>query len=195
MEPSRSARGFELEPFRKYLLVLAEAGLDPLLRRLVDPSDVVQQTLLEAHQGLEGFTGESFPQRAAWLRQILARNLADCARDHRRARRDVARERSLDEVLAQSSQRLGACFAADESSPSEKAMRGEEILRVAEAVASLPDLSRQVFLLRHCQGWSLDAIARHFGKTGPAVAGLLRRALEKLREELGPAGKGPSLSG
>jgi RNA polymerase sigma-70 factor (ECF subfamily) len=64
--------GADLDRFRSYLLLLAQARLDPRLKGKLDASDVVQQTLLEAHQGLGQFRGRTAEQRAAWLRQILA---------------------------------------------------------------------------------------------------------------------------
>jgi RNA polymerase sigma-70 factor (ECF subfamily) len=70
---------------------------------------------------------------------------------------------------------------ADQSSPSQQAMRQEQSLRLAEALATLPELQREVLLLKHCEGWSLDAIAEHLGRTPAAVASLLRRGLKQLR--------------
>jgi RNA polymerase sigma-70 factor, ECF subfamily len=84
-----------LDGYRDYLLLLARSRLSPRLRGRLDPSDVVQQTLLEAYRDAEQFRGRTDAERAAWLRQVLARNLANAARDHTRDRRDVGRERSL----------------------------------------------------------------------------------------------------
>jgi hypothetical protein len=83
----------DLEPYRDYLCLLARLQLDPRLRPRLDASDVVQQTLLQAHQALPGFRGQTAAELAAWLRQILSRNLAHAARDHARDRRDIGRER------------------------------------------------------------------------------------------------------
>jgi RNA polymerase sigma-70 factor (ECF subfamily) len=67
------------------LLLLAQVHLDRRLLGKLDASDVVQQTLLEAHQGLAQFRGRTVGEQAAWLRQILARNLANAVRDMGRA--------------------------------------------------------------------------------------------------------------
>lgn len=98
----------ELERFRDYLRLLARLQLDPRLRGKVDPSDLVQQTLLEAYQARDQFRGKTPEQRAAWLRQILANTLASIVRDFGRARRDAALKRSLETSLADSSARLEA---------------------------------------------------------------------------------------
>ena len=114
-----------LERFRPYLLLLARVRLDPRLQAKLDASDVVQQTLLEAHQGLAQFRGQSSGEMAAWLRQALARNLANAVRDLRRAKRDVARERSLEAAVEASSRRLEVWLAANQSSPSQRTQRHE----------------------------------------------------------------------
>jgi RNA polymerase sigma-70 factor (ECF subfamily) len=176
--------GRDLEQFRDYLRLLARARLGPLLQSKLDPSDLVQQTLLEAHQALGQFRGQSREQLAAWLRQVLARNLANAVRDFHRDKRDVTREQSLDEELRTSSARLDAWLAAEQSSPSQHAERAEQAARLAAAIELLPEVQREVVVLRHCQGWSLAEIARHTGRSAAAVAGLLHRGLQQIRSVL-----------
>jgi RNA polymerase sigma-70 factor (ECF subfamily) len=179
-----AADGLNLEQFRAYLGLLARAQLDPRLQAKLDPSDVVQQTLLEAHQALDQFRGRTQEERLAWLRQILVRNLANAVRDFGREKRDVAREQSLEAAVRQSSAHLEAWLAVEQSSPSEQAQRHEEAARLGAALADLPDLQREVVTLRHFQGWSLNDISRHIGRSSAAVAGLLHRGLEQLRAKL-----------
>jgi RNA polymerase sigma-70 factor (ECF subfamily) len=61
-------------------------------------------------------------------------------------------------------------------------MRVEQLLRLAEEVAKLPDEQRDAVVLHHLQGWSLAKLAGHLQRSEAAVAGLLRRGLKKLRE-------------
>jgi RNA polymerase sigma-70 factor (ECF subfamily) len=155
--------------------------LDPRLQAKLDPSDLVQETLLQALQMLDRFQHRSEAELAAWLRQILAHNLANAARDLGRAKRDVARECSLEAALEQSSARLEAWLVAEESSPSQQAQRKELVLRLAEALASLPEAQREALTRRYLQSWSLDEIGQHLGRSPAAVAGLIKRGLKQLR--------------
>jgi RNA polymerase sigma-70 factor (ECF subfamily) len=177
--------GSDLEKYRDYLRLLARLQLDARVQAKLDPSDIVQQTLLEAHRDRGAFRGEDTGQWAAWLRQILARNLANAVRDLKRDKRDVRRERSLQAALDASSNHLQNWLAAEQSSPSHKAVRDEQVLRLSEALGRLPELQREAVVLRHFQGWSLADISSHLGKTKAAVAGLLHRGLEQLRLLLG----------
>jgi RNA polymerase sigma-70 factor (ECF subfamily) len=170
-----------LERYRAYLRLLARLHLDPRLAGKLDPSDIVQQTLLQAWQGLEHFRGKSEPELAAWLRQILARNLAMAVRDFSRDKRDVVREQSLEAALAASSSQLEVWLAAEQSSPSQQAERQEQALRLAEALERLPEGQREALVLQHWQGWSLAQIGEHLGKSVEAVAGLIKRGLKQLR--------------
>ena len=170
-----------LDGYYQYLILLARVHLDPRLARKLDASDVVQQTLLEAHEQRGQFRGQDEAELAAWLRQILIHNLADALRGFRRARRDVARERSLEEAVDHSSAKLDAWLAAEQSSPSQQAMQHERAVRLANALAELPDAQREALVLQHWHGRSLAEIAEHLGRTSTAVAGLLKRGLKRLR--------------
>ena len=175
-----------LEPFRRYLEVLARVHLDPRLRGKLDPTDLVQQTLLRACAALSEAKNRSPEALAAWLRKILARTLADTVKHYHRDRRDVNLEQSLQADLDGSSANLAGWLAADQTSPSQAAQRNEEILRLADALAELPEPQREVLILKHCRGQTLQQIADHLGRTVPSVASLLRRGLEALRHRLSP---------
>jgi RNA polymerase sigma-70 factor (ECF subfamily) len=172
------------ERFRSYLLLLARVRLDPMVRARVGASDVVQQTLLEAHRDVGQFRGRTIGEQAAWLRQILARNLANIVRDQRRGKRDAARDQPLLAALDQSASRLEAWLAAEQSSPSQQVERHERAVRLAEALASLPQNQREAVVLRHWHGCSLVEIGERLGCTTAAVAGLLHRGLRNLRKQL-----------
>ncbi len=180
MEPG----GLGLERFRNYLLLLARMRLDDRLGARLDPSDVVQETLLEAHRKQAQFRGRTDAELAAWLRQMLAYAIADAVRAQGRARRDVARERSLEAALDDSSARLEAWLAADQSSPSDRAQREEQLVQLAEALAQLPEDQRRAVELKHLQGYTVADVARTLGRTETAVGGLLRRGMTRLRERM-----------
>jgi RNA polymerase sigma-70 factor (ECF subfamily) len=171
-----------LEKWRPYLHVLTNAQVDPRLRGKIDVSGIVQQTLLEAHRNRPAFADDS--QQAAWLRRVLANNLADELRKLAAAKRDIGRERSLEQALHESSARLEQWLAADQSSPSEHVARQEQALRLAAALEQLPEAQREALVLQHWHGWKLAQIADHMGRTRAAVAGLLKRGLQQLREQL-----------
>lgn len=170
-----------LDRHRNYLVMLANMQFDRRLRGRLDASDVVQETLQEAHLHREQFRGDNSVQLAAWLRQILRNNLFDAAKRHLRGKRAVDMEQSIG-AMHRSSVRLEAVLAADQTSPSECAMRHEELIELASALEQLPPDQAEAVRLKHLLGWSLQEIADHMEKTTPAVAGLLHRGLKKLRE-------------
>jgi RNA polymerase sigma-70 factor (ECF subfamily) len=173
-----------LGPFRKYLKVLAELHLDRRLRGKLGPSDVAQQTLSRAYSAFGELRGREPEVLAAWLRRILASTLADAVKHFERDKRDIDLERSLEADLDRSASGFAAWLAADQTSPSERAERNEELLRMVEALSRLPDLQREVVVLKHCQGMTLRQIGERIGRSTPAVASLLRRGLEALRSRL-----------
>ncbi|MBV8881889.1 MAG: RNA polymerase subunit sigma-70, partial [Planctomycetaceae bacterium] len=102
----------DLDRFREYLRLLARLQFEPRLRAKLDASDIVQGTLLEAHQSRGQFRGSTEAELMAWLRKILSRNLADAVKEYGRAKRDAGRERSMEAEVDQASGRLADWLAA-----------------------------------------------------------------------------------
>jgi RNA polymerase sigma-70 factor (ECF subfamily) len=167
--------------FRPYLHLLARLQLRNELQGKLDASDLVQETLLKAHKKREQFAGHSDRELAAWLRQILANTLTDAAR---KLRPDVPLGLPLERALEESSARLEAWLAGKEAAPGERAIRQEELLELSQALEQLPRDQRTAVELKHLQGWSMEAISQRMGRTRVAVGGLLRRAMDNLRERL-----------
>ena len=174
--------GPALERFRRYLYVLARTHIDSWLRGRIEPSDLVQQTLLKAYTNREQFRGKGDAELVGWLKQILTNNLADEIRFHGREKRDAGRQVPLEASISDSFSRLDSLLAASQSTPSEQAANHEQLLRLPDALDQLPVSQREAIVLHHLQGLSLAETAKQLGKTEPSVAGLLHRGLKKLRE-------------
>jgi RNA polymerase sigma-70 factor (ECF subfamily) len=173
-----------LDEYRDYLRLLARLQVDTQLQAKLDPSDLVQETLLRAHQAGERFDFRGDAETAAWLRTILANVLIDAVRRFEAGARDVARERSLQAALEASSSRLDAWLADDRSGPEEQAVRQEQLLRLAAALGRLPEDQRRAVELRHLKGCSLGETAEQLGRSKGAAAKLLERGVLRLRELL-----------
>ena len=173
-----------LEQYREYLRLLARLQIDPRVRGKVDPSDVVQETLLKAHGRRDQFRGTTDAELAAWLRQILANQLGEALRRFTRQQRDVGLERSLQAAVEESSARLERWLAVEDESGGQRAMRDEQLLRMGEALATLPEDQRAAVEMRYLEGVSVARIGERMGRTEASVAGLLRRGLDRLRELL-----------
>ena len=171
----------DLSRFRPYLLMLARLQFDEVLRGKLDASDIVQQTLLEAHRSRPQFRGQSEPEMAAWLRRILARNLADELRKFRSNKRNVQLEASLQASMDESADRLEQWLAVEDASPSDCAIVNEQIVAVASALLTLPADVRQAIELHYLRGESLTLVAKRLDSNEVAVASLLRKGLKQLR--------------
>ena len=181
-----------LELYRNYLKLMALTHLDAQIQVRCSPSDVVQETFLEAHRDFGQFQGHGEAQFLAWLRRILVNNLARAIERHVRAkRRSVRREMSLDRIglsLERSTARLCAVLVDREDSPSAQIKRHERAVILADQLADLPDDYRDVLVLRHLRGLPFKEVAHQMQRTPGAVRMLWVRAIGVLRERLDERG-------
>lgn len=173
-----------LEHYRGYLQFIADTHLDRRLQAKIAPSDIVQETMLQAFRAWDNLCATSEGERLAWLRQILVRNLLHAVRDFQRAKRDVKREQPYLRLADQSSAQLAAVCAADQTSPSQIAIRAEEMLRVATALQELPDEQRAALVAYYWRGRTLAEISEELGKSRGAIAGLIYRGVKRLKQRM-----------
>jgi RNA polymerase sigma-70 factor, ECF subfamily len=175
----------ELHFFRDYLSVLARGQIPASMQARLDASDIVQETLLEAHRKIAQYRGGSDPrQLAAWLRQLLSCNLIDALRTQRREGCDVHREQAISNSLDESAMGLDHFLLASDSTPSEIVHKRFRALEVAAAIEELPANQRDAIVSRYFHKATLEQIAEQLQKSKPAIAGLLKRGLESLRSRL-----------
>ncbi len=181
-----SARGRLLDRHRRRLRGMVAVRMDPRLAARVDPSDLVQETLAEAHRRLEEYMHDRYLPFYPWLRQIAMDRLIDLHRRHVRAqKRAVGREQQgglflSDESMLQLSRRL----AASSSTPSARMRREDQRLRLRAALEQLAERDREVLVLRHLEQMPPREIAAVLHISESAVYTRHLRALERLRRKL-----------
>jgi len=178
-DPDSRERLFEM--CRNYLAVVARSQVETWLRVKVDASDLVQQTMLEAHRDFARFDGGSEGEWLAWLRGILKHNAADFVRHYRgtakrEERREVRFRNPADSLSPGAPEPAGR-----DATPSQEFLQLDNELRLTAAVAELPPDYREVIVLRNLQRLSFNEVAERMGRTRPAVQMLWMRAIKKLQ--------------
>jgi RNA polymerase sigma-70 factor (ECF subfamily) len=173
---------WQLERYRPLLrLQVRQMQLHARFQKCFDSSDLVQTTLLKAHKNLAQFRGHTEKELVRWLKRILENATKD-AIDREKGMLD--RVQSLDKALAASSIRLEAFLAANQSSPSQRAEREEQLVRLAAALDELPEDQRDAVIHHHLLGTPVAQIAQQMGRTEKSICGLLYRGLMELRQRL-----------
>lgn len=166
---------------RSYLGFVARSQIETWLRRKVDASDLVQETMLEACRDLERFQGCTEQEWLAWLRKILAHNAADFVRRYRgTAKRAAGREVPFRDP-ADSQARGAPEPAAKQPTPSQEFLQIDNELRVTAALSQLTPDYQEVVVLRNLERLSFNEVAERMGRTRPAVQMLWMRAIKKLQ--------------
>ena len=182
----RDSLGRLLAAYQNYLHLLARTQLSQQVRSRVSPSDIVQETMLEAHCGFQNFAGNSDGEFFAWLRKILANNLSRAIEQHLlTAKRDVRREvtqQSIHASLDQSALRLEAMLADQRPQVESQASLQEDLIRLADALVQLPPDYRDVIVMRHFEDVSFAEIATRMNRSSGATRMLWLRAISQLKQ-------------
>lgn len=190
-EGDTESLGRLLETYQNYLKLLARAQLDDKVRGRISPSDVVQETMLEAHCDFAKFRGESDGEFFAWLRKILVNNMARAVERHvLTAKRDVRREVSrvaINASMDRSALKLEAMLADHRPSAESDASLQEHLIRLADALAQLTPDYRDVIVMRHLEGIPFSEVAKRMDRTSGATRMLWLRAIEQLRSMMNHA--------
>ncbi len=181
---SADALGRLLESCRAYLLLIANQEVAADLQAKVGPSDLVQETFLEAGKDFVGFRGKGREELLAWLKGILRNNLANMRRHYRdTGKRHVEREISLTDTMH--GQMLKGLAAPGET-PSDFLIGKEEDEALERAIDQLPADYRQVIRWKKDDGCSYEEMGRRLGRSAEAARKLHDRAVDLLAELLEP---------
>lgn len=178
------AFGELLAKYHNYLRLMARTLLGSTVTLRVDSSDVVQEAFLEAYRDFPRFAGSTEAELLAWLRRILARNLADRARYVNAEVRSQRRTQSLETLLGQASYSVEKALAATATTPSAAAARRERAVLLADALESLRADYREVVILRNLEGLEFSEVAARMGRSSGAIRMLWARAIERLSAAL-----------
>jgi len=173
-----------LERFRPVLVTIAEAMISAAYRGDIEASDLVQQTLLEAHAGAGVLATLDEGPFFGWLRKALHNNLLDAVKHLSTQKHDVSR-RIRESELEESFARLEQVLVGDETSPSQVAARNEQIATMLSSLQELPDNQRMAIIMKHLQGLSLKEVAEFLDLSESATAGLLHRGRQNLIQRMG----------
>jgi RNA polymerase sigma-70 factor (ECF subfamily) len=178
----------DLNRYRPLLFLhVRQLQLGRLYRARFDSSDVVQEALLRAVEGLSGRRAEDEPGVVAWLQKVTGNVIIDMIRRQGADKRDPRRERAIGEAAGDADTPLAAYLTAVQPGPSTLAARGEELLRLAAAVERLPDAERDAVIAHFILELPLTEVAERLGRTERAAAGVVFRGKKRLRELLAGA--------
>ena len=185
-----AARQALLVRHRDRLRKMIGVRLDRRLLGRLDPSDVVQEVLIEAHEKLNDYLRDQPLPFYPWLRQIAWQRLVKIHQHHHARKRRVTQEGpALLELPDESVEDLVERLAGSGTSPSRHALREELRLRVRRALGQLAERDREVLVLRYLEQLPLAEIAAVLGTTEGAVKSRHARALLRLQALLGDVGE------
>lgn len=175
------------EAFRSRLRMLVEVRIDRRIRARVDASDIVQEAFVDAVRRFPEYQKDGKMAPYLWFRFLTLQQLTLAHRRHLGVKaRAAGREQSINAMqqAGLDSSAMAFCLVGDESTPSAKFTRAEEIFKLTEVLDSLEPLDREVLALRHFEQLEHSEIAAELNLTVAAVSSRYRRALKKVGQAL-----------
>jgi len=180
-----AARDQLFEKCRAYVGFMARSQMETWMNAKIDASDLIQQTMMDAHKGFDQFRGDSEGEWIGWLKKILQHNAVDFCRHYKGTeKRDANREISFAQSQSQSLFRGAAEPDAEVETPSEVIMRKENEILLADELSKLPEDYQEVIYLRNMQQLPFKEIADQMDRSQGAVQMLWLRAIKQLQEQM-----------
>lgn len=173
----------QLIQFRPELLSLANRLVSSDLQARVDPSDVVQETLLTATRNLPNYKGEKLPI-LAWLFKLLRQRIIDAKRKHLVSNKRSMRQEQVFTTAEEQQNVLGSLPAQYQSRPPSEYSALTRIQRLEAALQSLDEHTQVLLRLRYFESQSLAEIAERLNISLSAVKMRHMRAVQELRKAL-----------
>jgi RNA polymerase sigma-70 factor (ECF subfamily) len=181
---NRQALGALLEGFRGYLLVESRRDMRKDLQVKVPPSDVVQDTLLDAQVDFDQFHGTTREQLRNWLRRLLEHHLGHAFRKYlATAKRQLSREVPLDDSHV--AKALEDQLVARTPAPADEVAETEQVQRVREALPQLGASDREVLRWHFWEKLTFAEIGCRLGISADAARSKFRRAVKRVAELMG----------
>ena len=176
-----------LSRLRERLKAVVRLRLDPRLRRRVDPSDVIQETFVDARRRLPEFIQQRPGPLYLWLRRLAVQRLWDLHEHHLQAeKRSIRKEVFLAEAGAPEANSAAMVLQLEGkiTNPGQAAVRSETLRRLQEGIDALPAADREILALRFFEGLSTAEAASLLGLEKAATRKRYHRALGRLAEVL-----------
>lgn len=173
---------------RERLKKMVKLRLDRRLQGRLDASDVLQEAYLDVQTKATDFASKGLPAYL-WLRLVTAERLLILHRHHLGTKmRDAGQEVSLYRggLPTASTHSLANLLLGRLTSPSEAAVRAERQIRLQDSLNRMDPIDREVLALRHFEELSNNEVATVLGLSKTAASNRYLRALQRLKEMLGP---------
>jgi RNA polymerase sigma-70 factor (ECF subfamily) len=174
----REAVGKILDAFRRVLLHRVTPRIPIALRSRCAPSDLVQETLLEAQRDFASFRGETPAEMTAWLAGILRHNLGDLLRAAGCRRRGEGRVVPLEDPRAVGD--LKERLADGRPGPEEDALCREQGEATRRALGQLSHRAQEAVRFRFEEHLPYEEIGTRLGCSADAARKLCVRALQEI---------------
>jgi RNA polymerase sigma-70 factor (ECF subfamily) len=182
----RTAFDALFDRYRDRLRRMVELRLNRKLWGRVDPSDIVQDALLQAAKHVDEYVRDPRIEPYLWLRTLTQQHLLAIHRHHLGTdKRDAALEVAVGRGhLGASSASLASLAVADATSPSSAAARAEQVIVLEALIDSMEPIDREILALRHFEQMGNSEAASVLGIGETTAAQRFLRALKRLRGKM-----------
>lgn len=171
--------------YRSQLERMIEFRMDPRIRSRIDAHDVLQESFLEIKNRYRDFIVNPGVSLFVWIRKITYQVLIDSQRRHFRQKRGVQNEVPMGRVgndMSDASQLMARELIGQLTSPSQAAIKAEELEQMHAALESMNETDREILALRHFEQLSNADVAQIIGIKPAAASNRYIRAVTKLGE-------------